>query len=92
MVGVLRYSIKGLQLCTQVGWRNVALDINPPQCPKTANIPERNLQAFENGNPGIMFHFNNDTKAMVNLSDLNITAGLWNIFTGQVKTCLKIPK
>ena len=74
MVGVLRYSVKGLQLCTQVGWRNIALDMNPPHCLTTANIPERNLQAFYNGNPGIMFQFNNDTKPMVNPSDFNITA------------------
>ena len=75
MVGVLRYSInKGLQLCTQVGWRNIALDVYPPHCPTTANIPERNLQAFYNGNPGIMFQFNNDTKPMVNPSDFSITA------------------
>ena len=74
MVGVLRYSVKGLQLCTQVGWRNIALDMNPPHCLTTANIPERNLQAFYNGNPGIMFEFNNDTKPMVNPSGFNITA------------------
>jgi hypothetical protein len=84
MVGVLRYSIKGLQLCTQVGWRNIALDINPPHCMTETNIPERNLQAFYNGNPGIMFQFNNDTKPMVNPADYNITAGLWNVFIDQV--------
>ena len=92
MVGVVRYSVKGLQLCTQVGWRNIALDINPPHCPNTANIPEHNLQAFYNGNPGIMFQFNNDTKPMVNPSNFNITAGLWNVFIGQVKPCLKNPQ
>jgi hypothetical protein len=83
MVGVLRHSRKaGLQLCTQVGWRNIALDINPPHCTRDGNVPERNLQAFYDGNPGIMFQFNNDIKPIVNPSDYNanITAGLLNVF------------
>ena len=69
MVGVLRYSFKGLQLCTEVGWRNIALDVNPPRCTGHTNIPERNLQAFHNSNPGIMFQFNKDLKPIVQPSN-----------------------
>ena len=79
MVGVIRYSMThGLQLCTEVGWRNIALDINPPHCLKQENIPARNLQAFKNGNPAIMFQFNKDKNALVNPPEysVNITAGL----------------
>ena len=78
MEGVLRYSGKRLQLCTKVGWRNIALDIDPPRCAKDINVPERNLRAFLDGNPGIMFQFNYDTKPIVNPKNYsgNITAGL----------------
>lgn len=76
--GVLRYSAKGLQLCTKVGWRNIALDIDPPKCSAEISVPERNLRAFLDGYPGIMFQFNNDAKPIVNPDDYsgNITAGL----------------
>ena len=85
MEGFVRYSAKRLQLCTDVGWRNIALDIDPPRCAREINVPERNLRAFFDGYPGIMFQFNNDTKPIVNPKDYsgNITAGLlrvsWNI-------------
>ncbi|XP_028414406.1 uncharacterized protein LOC114537455 isoform X2 [Dendronephthya gigantea] len=65
IVGVLRYSASnGLQLCTKVGWRNIALDVNPPHCTKDVNIPERNQRAFYDGKPGIMFQFNNDIEPL----------------------------
>lgn len=81
MEGVLRYSAKGLQLCTKVGWRDIALDIDPPRCAREVNVPERNLRAFFDGYPGIMFQFNNDTKPIVNPKNYpgNITAGLLDV-------------
>lgn len=69
-VGILRYSLKGLQLCTTVGWRNIALESDPPRCSEI-NIPEKNLQAFYKGNPGVMFQFNNDIIPLINPPHLN---------------------
>ena len=71
-VGILRYSLKGLQLCTKVGWRNIVLEDDPPRC-SDLNVPERNFEAFLKGNPGIMFQFNGNITPLINPSDYNST-------------------
>lgn len=80
-VGILRYSLKGLQLCTKVGWRNIVLEDDPPRC-SDLNVPERNFEAFLKGNPGIMFQFNGNITPLINPSDYNstITPGLSSIY------------
>lgn len=68
-VGVLRYSsLKRLQLCTSVGWRNIALEMYLARC-SVVSVSERNLETFYKGEPGIMFQFNNDIKPLINPSN-----------------------